>query len=214
MPYQRLIHLTNIALGLALLLFIFGIFHPPEVTGKVEWNSIVILCYAIFTNLLCMFRFIRAFRKWRDMEPDWKKAFGRSYLFSFIFAALLPVIYANIHYDKYPVSMFNFIAPLSFMFTLGVCLISIGFMAIKYRHSRKKSFLLWTLLPGFIFTLLFSIPFLMFLFWFLNGPDSIMPPCYCPVNRRTRMRELFKRSKFNRRKERLREQLCLCAKSL
>jgi hypothetical protein len=213
MSKERLSLYTKIACVLIPIWFLIGIWwrEHPQLFKRPGFASVASLIIGLYLLMVCVFHLIDAFRKWRDQDNGWKKKL--LFLYCSVVVGTIAMIYltayiVNADLVDYAHSFFMFFFFFSFPFVIGIASIIIGFVGLKYQHGRSKAFLISSFLVGTFFSII-GLPAIAVFSFFIWGPESVMPPCYCPVNRRGRPRDLLLRPLYNLRKDRLRKKLCL-----
>lgn len=214
MSQARLDYYTKIAFALApLLIAVSLVWNPPKIYKTVDLNSILVLLYGIYALVVCAFRLAGTFREWRDEQSSWRRSFRRVYVVAFILALLMILIIVSGSNEYSFMGLWIFF-PLAFLFVFGLIAMIYGFMALPYRRNRPKLYLWVSLVSGFGFFIVGIIPVIIVFFWFFSGPEALMPPCYCPVNRKARFRDHWLAPLYQQRKEQLKKRLCSDERSI
>ncbi|MHC4259440.1 MAG: hypothetical protein ACYSTF_03365 [Planctomycetota bacterium] len=185
---------------------------------EVTLGSVLLLVFGIFCFLISTFNLLHAHKSWKAAEPDWKTETISAYLYTILFALSLAFLMMFTDYRGYDygstllrhgvvpgafVLGLIFVSP-AFLFPIGLVLLVLALAGLKYRNTRPKSYLIAAFVAAIVSTLGGAIPaFWVGTFWLSGG----LALCYCPVNRKTSVKNFLLRPVYSYRRRRLRKEL-------
>jgi hypothetical protein len=192
--------------------------------GDITLGSLLLLSFAVLCFFVSTLSFIRAHNLWKAASARWKRETVSAYVCTILFALLIAFLmmftgyrdheYAS-DYEHYSIlarhgifpqaflSGLIFVSP-AFLFPIGIVLLMLGFSGLKYRRLSPKSYLVAAFSASALFTLGGAIPvFWVGAFWLGGG----LALCYCPVNRRSFMKNILLTPLYDYRKSRLKRKL-------
>lgn len=177
-----------------------------------ELNGLLVLFFGIYSFFVCVLHFIRANRFWKSNDLRWKNEFGRSYLIASLWVLAMAFLISLIFYipmlefvNPYELFIFLFASLfllLALLFPIGLILLIIGIMSLKYRSERPRFYLGAIFFTAISFILSGVLPALVLLLG-----EGFVEMCYCPVNKRSFKRDFLLKPLYDYRKKQLRSKL-------
>jgi hypothetical protein len=107
----------------------------------------------IFCAFFCILRFIYTFKLWKENKSGWAKEMNLSYLFTFLLVLFISILWwlkqGNVGIAIFLEGMVFLSFP--FLFPIGLALLVLGFMGLKYNTNNPSSYLRITFIAAFGF---------------------------------------------------------------
>jgi hypothetical protein len=127
-----------------------------------DLKVVMIIAYGIYCLFVCILHFIHTFNSWKENNLVWKKEAKLSYLFTILLILSASAIFLK--WNSRIIESFLIYYFYPFIFFVGITLLILGFIGLKYRKSSPSSYLTINFVAGTIFTL---VGIHAILFWVL-----------------------------------------------
>jgi hypothetical protein len=192
----------------------------PYGNQEITLASVLLLVFGFFCFFVSTFNLLGAHRSWKAANPDWKTKTMTAYVCTLLFAiAIVFLMMFTPHRDydygsglerhgfvpeKFLAGLF-LVAP-AFLCPIGLVLLVLALAGLKYTNTRPRSYLVAAFVAAALFTFGGAMPaFFVAAFWLGGG----LALCYCPVNRKTSVKNLLFKPLYAYRKRRLRRRLSI-----